>query len=87
MARCVDRIHTAEGGDKWRADETTVMNIRGISWLTAKMLASHKGLCSMEVTVKFYCFLYVLCWPEDGPVLAETCRLDVNIIGFNTLLS
>jgi hypothetical protein len=35
----------------------------------------------------FDCLLYVLCWPEDGPVLAETCRLNVNIIDFNTLLS
>jgi hypothetical protein len=29
---------------------------------------------------KPYCILYVLCWPEDGPVLAETCRLKVNVI-------
>jgi hypothetical protein len=29
----------------------------------------------------------VSCWPEDGPMLAETCHLNVNIIDFNTLLS
>jgi hypothetical protein len=35
----------------------------------------------------FYCVLYVSYWPEDGPVLAETCRLNVNTIVINTLLS
>jgi hypothetical protein len=30
---------------------------------------------------------YIPCWPEDSPVLAETCRLNVNIIDFKTLLS
>jgi hypothetical protein len=39
------------------------------------------------IECSFYCFLYVLCWPEDGPVLVEICRLNVNIINFNTLLS
>jgi hypothetical protein len=39
------------------------------------------------IECSFYCFLYVLCWPEDGPVSTETCCLNVNIIDFNTLLS